>query len=566
VFYGLISITRKIFDSKIDIPDVDDFLGDIGIKMSQVPPMPKGEKNGVRNLSSGSFGRGLLSEIFTGEKYPGGLNSSALDFFYIDYWSLRRRSYKLFTENRYAKGLINRLLTNEIHRGLTLESTTNGGVLGLSDEEVNDLTDDIEAKFDIWADNKELVSHDEQSNFGQLQINIRKAALLSGDVLIVLRQHPVSKLPVIELLDGYHIRTPLEKKTRNKIRHGVELDDKGRHVAYYVQDNSDISGIKSVRIPAQGARTGRRVAWMVYGSKIKIDDVRGMPALGVLLQGLKELDRYSDAEQRAAVLNAVQAYFIKKSGDKLGRPPGAGATRRDTVIADSGSGSGSHTYHIDKYLPGVVMEDLPAGHEPVSFSTVRPNVNYRVFEEAMMASFAWCLEIPPNIYRLAFSSNYSASGAEINELKLYLDKARWLQSSDVNKPFYREWFVSATLAGYISIPGFLEVWRNPAKFLELGAWLSSEWSGAIKPSLRRNDDIKGYSNAIRQGFVTRDIATKELFGRKFSTMVKRLNKENQQLVDSLQPLINAGLIKNENTNPNSKTKENIQETDENGEK
>lgn len=499
------------------------------------------------SLSSSAYTWNMLSGLFDGSKYPGGMNDK-LDLLGMDYWTLRRRSYRLFTENRYAAGLVKRLITNVIHRGLTLEATPNGAILGKTDDFINDWSDDVEAKFDIWAENKELVSYNHQDTFGQIQADIYKTSLLSGDCLIILRQHPVLRTPTIQIIDGSSVRSPLDYKGKNRIQHGVELDKKGRHLAYWVQDSSGPTGLKPVRVPAKGLKSGRKIAWMVYGSKIRVDDVRGMPMLGIILQALKELDRYSDAEQRAAVLNAVLAMMVKKGEDKVGtRPAGRGAVRRDTVqVADSSSPSSPRTWNIQQQMPGMVIDELQYGEEPVSFNTMRPNVNYQVFEEAMMASFAWVMEMPPNIYRLAFSSNYSASGAEINELKIFLDKVRANFATDVTKPIYREWLISMVLVGLITADGLLEAWRDISQFLISGAWFLSEWSGAIKPSLRRKDDIKAYIEAIREGLATRDMATKEIFGRKYTTIVKRLIKENSSLVTSLDPLISAGLIKTEN--------------------
>lgn len=531
------SVTRKI-SSDANLSDDD---RDISIALNQ-------ESENI-SLSSSAYTWNMVSGLFDGSKYPGGLGDK-LDLLAIDYWTLRRRSYRLFTENRYAAGLVKRLITNVIHRGLTLEATPTGAILGKTDDEINDWTDDVEAKFEIWAENAELVSYNHRFTFGEQQENIYKTALLSGDCLIILRQHPVLRTPTIQVLDGSSVRSPLRYEGKNEIRHGVELDKKGRHLAYWVENASDPSGLKPIRIPAKGPKSGRKIAWMVYGSKIRVDDVRGMPILGIVMQALKELDRYSDAEQRAAVLNSILAMMVKKGQDKPGsRPYARGAKRRDSVEVDDSSSSGStpRVWNINQQLPGMVIDELQYGEEPVSFSTARPNVNYRVFEEAMMATFAWVMEMPPNIYRLAFSSNYSASGAEINEFKIFLDKVRSAFATAVTKPIYKEWLVSMVLAGLIVADGLLEAWRDISKFLISGAWFLSEWAGAIKPSLRRINDIKSYIAAIAEGLATRDMATKEIYGRKYTTIVKRLKKENSSLVTSLEPLMNAGLIKTENT-------------------
>jgi len=488
----------------------------------------------------------MVQNVFDGEKYPGGLGSQ-LDFFYIDYWKLRRRSYRLFTENRYAKGLINRLLTNEIHWGLLLEATPDSNILPQDNEFLNDCADEVESKFSIWSENKELVSWDAQRTFGQIQRDIRKTALLSGDVLIILRQHPDTKTPVIQLIDGYNVRSPLDDKGKvpgATIKEGVEVDAQGRHIAFWVRDGSDPLNITSKRIAARGPKTRRRVAWMVYGHKIRVSDTRGMPALGVLIQSLKELDRYSDAEQRAAVLNSILAVFIKRGKDKIRSTGYTGGAQLYESAGQSKSDGSSVTreFNIAKQLPGVVLDQLQVGEEPESFSAARPNVNYRAFEEAMMASFAWALEIPPNIYRLAFSSNYSASGAEINELKIYLDRMRKSFASDAIKMFYKEWLLSMVLIDKIAAPGLLESWRNPRKFLESGAWFSSDWAGAVKPSLRLIQDVKAFTAAIAESLMTRDMATKFLWGRKFTTISRKLSKENEEMVAAVHPLITAGLL------------------------
>ena len=95
--------------------------------------------------------------------------------------------------------------------------------------------------------------------------------------------------------------------------------------------------------------------------------------------------------------------------------------------------------------------------------------------------------------------------------------------------------------------GFLEAWRNN-DWLTYGAWLDSDWSGAIKPSVDRVKDVKAYEGMAKNGWITRDRASKELTGTKFSNNVKRLQKENEQLVSALEPLLNSGIIKQQSFN------------------
>lgn len=519
---------------------ISDFIGNIFSsekKESDIKPK--------RSLSFNAFneiGWPLLKEVFTGEKYPGGLGIDS-DFKSIDYWRLREVSWRLFTENRYASGLIKRLLTNVIHKGLALESTIEGKLLGLTDEQTNEYTEDIETKFEIFSDNPEIVSYKKDLNFGQIQQETYKIALISGDCLQILRQNPVTNLPSIEIIDGINIRTPENLKTKKKVKYGIELNEKNEHTAYYVKDLNKKEGY--TRIPAKGARTGRPIAWLVYGDKNRMASIRGMPLLAIILQALKETDRYADSEQRAAFLNSIIPLFLKKGQDKPGSKSfSQGAVRRTNVEVETEEGP--EEIRINKMIPGLVMETLQQGEEPVSFTTARPNINYRDFENAIIASIAWSKEIPPAILRLAYSSNYSASVAEINEFTLFLDKEREDFSSQSNKKYYREWLLSMVMADLIEAPGLLEAYRDETQFLISGAWFSNNWTGIVKPSLRLNNEIKAYKEAISEGLITRATSAKKIFGVRYSTVIKKQIKENEDLVKALQPLINAGLIEDKN--------------------
>src|SRR5262245_32647493 len=56
-----------------------------------------------------------------GTKFPGGFGPTEVPI--PDYWTLRQRSAALFETNLYARGIIGRLVGNEINVGLHLEAT-----------------------------------------------------------------------------------------------------------------------------------------------------------------------------------------------------------------------------------------------------------------------------------------------------------------------------------------------------------------------------------------------------------------------------------------------------------
>lgn len=476
----------------------------------------------------------VLQTILDGDKFPGGFGVTQIQ--HLDYWTLRARSDQLFNDNLYARGLLRRLITNEISTGVAPESCPDDEVLGVSEDDIADLTENIESRFHIWGKNPKLCDWNQRETFGARQRSARIEALVGGDVLVVLRSRPPMALPAIQLVRGDKVRTPFgggeNARKGHKIRHGVETDAQGRVVAHWViKDDGEFE-----RIPAFGPKTGKRLSWLVFGTEKRIDDVRGMPLLGLILQSLKELDRYRDSAQRKAVVNSVLAMFIKKTQDKQGTfPITGGAVRNDTIVKTDGDGT-ARNFTISQQVPGIIAQELQVGEEPVGFHSQGTDINFPVFEEAIIATIAWANEIPPEILRLAFSNNYSASQAAINEFKIYLNKFWSDWGETFCTPIYTEWLISEVLNQKIVIPGFIEAWRDPEQYDIFGAWILVDWYGSIKPSTDMLKQAKGSKLLVEHGWSTNAREARGTTGTKFSRNVKRLKRENQQLVEALRPL------------------------------
>lgn len=478
---------------------------------------------------------GFLSGLYNfahndGEKFTGGFGPTTI--FFTDYWTLRARSRQLFTENLYARGLIRRLITNEINTGLELEALPDEQTLGYALGDLADWSENVENRLAIWARNPELCDHKYLDTFGSIQQKARQAALIEGDVLAVLRVNPQTMQPTIQLVPGGRITTPIgagaPKAAANEtIRHGVRLDRAGRHLGFYIETSEGTWDY----IPAYGPQSGRRVAWLVYGSDHLHDDVRGQPLLSLLLQSLKEIDRYRDSVQRKAVVNSILAMFIKKGQDKPGtRPLTAGAVRRDQAVVDDNSGEGGRRrYDITSAIPGMVIQELQQGEEPVGFNSAGVDLHFGQFEAAILRTVAWCNEVPPEILELSFEKNYSASQAALNEFKVYLNKIRRRLGEQFLTPIYKEWLIGQVRAGKIQAPGLIEAIRRVDGYDVVGAWIACEWCGQIKPSADILKTVRAYTEALNVGAITYSRAAREMFGTKFSRNVEQQRLEVAKL-------------------------------------
>lgn len=468
-----------------------------------------------------------------GTKFVGGYGPTTFPLV-PDYWALRARSAELYETNIYARALIRRLVTNEIHSGLHLEATPEEGILGKPEDSLADWSESTENRFALWGKDPYLCDHTERLTFGAIQQLARQEALVTGDVLVVLQQDQRTRLPRIRLINGAKVQTPLRAPTRegNRIVHGVEIDSHGRHAAYWITQDDGTSK----RLPAIGEKSGRRIAWLLYGTDRRMDDVRGKPLLALVLQSLKEIDRYRDSIQRKALVLSMIAAFVAKGDAKPGtRPITGGAVRRDTATTLDADGA-ARSFKIAEHIPGFVIDELQQGEEPKAFQVNGTTEAFGEFEEAILQGVAFTFEIPPEIYRLTFSSNYSASQAAINEFKGYLNKTRTTFGENFCEPVYQEWLVGAVLEQRIEAPGLIEAWRDPLQWDVLGAWMSSDWSGNIKPAVDPSKLAAGYEKQVEMGAMTRDRMARELTGTKFSKNVQKLRRENEALRDANMPL------------------------------
>lgn len=471
---------------------------------------------------------------FDGDKFAGGFGDTKV--FQTDYWTLRKRSEQIFKENLYARGIIRRMITNEISTGLSPEASPEESIIGVPDDSLSDWTEDVENRIALWGKNPDQCDFKQESTFGALQRAARMEALIAGDALIVLRQNALTNLPMVQIISGSKIKTPLspqEIPKNNTITHGVEQDARGRTVAYWVEQD-DTRDFK--RILARGARSGRKIAWLIYGTEKRLDDVRGEPLLSLVLQSLKEIDRYRDSAQRKAVVNSIVAMYIKKGEDKPStRPITSGAVRRGKVATEDNDGS-PRQFNVTKQLPGLVPEELQVGEEPVLLGGQGTDVNFGTFEEAIIQAVAWCLEIPPEVMRLTFSNNYSASQAAINEYKMAINRVWGDFGETFCQPIYTDWLLSEVLRGRIQADGLLDAWRDPQRQDVFGAWVSADWYGSIKPSTDMKKQGQGSKILIAEGWSNNAREARTLTGTKYSKNMKRLKRENELKAEAMRPL------------------------------
>lgn len=470
--------------------------------------------------------RDLLDSVWQGDKFVKSFGATK-NYNYIDYYTLRARSVMLFRENQYARGLIRRLITNLVYKGLNLESNPISQIIGMTDEKAIEWAEEVELKWELWSRDSYICDYNQNQNLAELESEIMRTAFISGDCLVILRINKITGLPCIEVLDGCHIQTPIGYQPRkgNKIKYGIEYKGK-KQVAYhiYVQKENGI-GYEYKRIPAYGEKSGRRIAWLVYGSDKLLDDCRGEPILANMLYMLKELDRYRDAATRAAVVNSLYPFLIKKVEKGISGIPMGAVRRSDDVTINDETGVTTQTLKFGIDNPGTIPS-LPYGVDIASLNVQKSDINLGKFEEIITNVFAWTLEVPPEILKLLFQSNFSASRQANNELQLLIDKSAWKMGADFLQYIYEEWLISNVLKNNIKADGLIDAWLNN-DWLIYNAWLNCEFTGLSRPSVDGLKDAQEEELKLKLGVTTFDQASKRLSKMKFRTIIQKRKIEQE---------------------------------------
>lgn len=433
---------------------------------------------------------------------------------------LRERSRDLYAGGGpLGRGAIDRLVLNSVGPGLTLNCRIPSEILGLSEEEAEEWEHTTEREFAFWAESKDC-DITRSMNFYELQNLCFKSVLLNGDALVMLPMRNTKNFPYdlrVSLIEGDRLHDPLMKPYGRLIDGGVEFDLDGKPIAYHIANrhpDSEISGqpmLQYVRVPAFGERTGRRNVLHLLPME-RIGQHRGVPFLAPVIETLKQLGRYSDAELMAAVVGGIFAIFFAHGVDEndvsdyVGEESMADELKfrekREAEIEQFREDIGNLGFGDMYGLAGI----MPEGFKPMQVSPSRPNSAFDAFVMALTRQIGSALGIPAEVLFLNFESSYSASrGALLEAWKLFRYWRSWW-ITNFCQPIYEEWLQEAVLKGRVNAPGFFD---DP---MIRYAYSWADWTGPSQGQLDPVSEVKAAVLRVENGFSTRQQETAELTG------------------------------------------------------
>lgn len=439
---------------------------------------------------------------------------------------LRSLTRDLARTSPLGGGAINTVVTNVVGTGMSMRATPDAKFLGLSDDQAEEWGDNVEREWRSWA---ETIDCDitRTQNFYGLQSLAFRSALESGDVITLLpslaRNNGQYGL-ALQLIEADRLLNEnFGADNRNRVA-GVVLDDNGTPTEYQIADQHPGSlyrtGITWTKVPAFGEQTGRRNVLHLF-DKRRPGQARGVPYLAPVIEPLKQLNRYSEAEISAAVISAAFAVFIKMDPEAFSDMLTDDA--RTTYINTASKWDGSlNTANMDQ--PGKVTNLLP-GEDVLAPDLKRPNVAFDPFVQAVLRQVGVGLELPFEVLIKHFTASYSAARAALLDAWRFFRGRRDFLATYFCQPIYETWLEEAVASGRISAPGFFAspVYRH--------AWCRAVWTGDGPGSIDPLKEVQAAEARIDLCLSTTDAESLAYDGVGFEAKLKQRSKE-KRLMDA----------------------------------
>ncbi len=442
----------------------------------------------------------------------------------------RGASRELARTSPIAVGAINTNIDRVVGTGLALVSQPALAVLGWSPERALAWRAKVHQEFSLWADSTDC-DLEGSLNFYQLQALVLRSTLESGDCFSNLPDgERTATQPYalrIQVLEADRVGNPLGAMDTPTMAGGIRLNPSGAPESYYIYDQhpGSLAGIKGGAYKGQwverlGARSRRRRV-LHHFRKLRPGSVRGTPYLAPIIDCIKQIARYTEAEIMAAVVTAYLTVFIETPN---ATPSGVfqGETAQEEASGEIGLGMGS-------------VVGLAPGEKASMVNPGRPNPNFEPFILAVIKQMGMALSLPYELLVKQFNSSYSASKAALLDAWVYFRSVRYWLSQSFCQPVFETWMAEAVAIGRIEAPGFF------ADPLMRWAYTRAAWPGDSMGSINPKDEVAAYVAAIEARLMTRERAEWELWGSSWEdTYSQKKSEEDRMRADGILPVPKAG--------------------------
>jgi len=435
--------------------------------------------------------------------------------------ALRARSRDQMRNAPVALGALNTQVSHVVGTGLTYTPAIDAKFLQLSPEQAAEWSADTKRRFEAWAESPDCDLARELDFYGIQELGFR-SFMESGDCFVITPRVPRAGRGMqlaLQLIEADHACNPDGKPDTDTLVAGIEVDPNTNekiavHFAKKHPGAHNKNGNIWQRVAMRGAGTGRRNVLHII-KPLRPNQVRGVPWIAPILEPLKQLGTWSDAELNAAVTSALMSVFVKMDSEAFHEVYDEEAQDGYVERASKWSGQMESGKAIN-LLPGESIETPTPG---------RPNPAFDPFWTAMVRQIGMALEMPFEVLVMHFQSSYSAARAALLMAWKAFRSKRDLLAKTLCQPVIELWLADEVAAGRINCPGYF------ADPIVRAAWCSAIWTGDGPGSIDPGKEVDAAQKRVDLGISTKQAESIAFDGvdwqQKHDQRVKEINAEKR---------------------------------------
>jgi lambda family phage portal protein len=428
---------------------------------------------------------------------------------------LQARAHDLSRNYALVAGGVQVQLDNIIGAGLKLTAKPDYRALGMSADWAEEWSDEVEAKFRLYADDLDCYCDAARMNTVAGLIGMAfRSYLITGEALATveyLPRHPARYATAFQMIDPARLSNPHNGYDRTNLRAGVEIDHFGAPLAYHIRSAlpSDIrfgTPVSSWKRVARETKWGRLQVIHLFEQE-RPGQTRGKASIVAGLAKAKMLERFQGVNLEAAIVNAMYAAVIESESslplvmESMG---GGGDSVADASLTMKAVQDVLHENN-SVTLDGVKIPVLPPGDKLTFTSSNHPGPNYAEFEKSTLrhlaASFGVSYE---QLARDYSQTNYSGARAGMIEAWKSFTAKRKLIPGRFATLIYSLWLEEAIDRGDVQLPA-----GTPDFYVAKTAWTRCEWIGPGKGHIDPLKEAQADQLEMNMGTLTLEQACAE---------------------------------------------------------
>lgn len=484
--------------------------------------------NKLKSLMSGYSGGGASREKKVLQTWLPQHHSAKSDI-ELNLKLLRNRAADLVMNSPVGRAAVNTSTTGAIGAGLKLYPRIKYKELGLTTKQAREWSRRAKAEFELWSESVECDFY-ARNNFLELQQIAYSSYLMDGDCFCLFRRRAGKPYSLkLQLIEAGRVANPTQgaglfenvemtaQKRGNRIVNGVEVNAEGRMEAIWIANKvpgeiglPESVEYKRVLMESSGVRNVLHIC-----KDSRIGQYRGEPYLASVIETLKQVDRYGNAELASAVLKSFFSIFFTQ---------GAQTFDINQIIGEDGEPCLSvEDYKVES---GSILA-LPRGVDVKAIDNQSSQSTFADFTQQFLMQASAALGLPSETILKSYKSSYSASRAALLQAADEFRIRREAFIVDFCEPVYKQFLIEAIALGRIDAPGFFE------DELIQKYWLGADWYVEGMHLLDVTKEMQGAEKRIELGISSRQREAAQLCGVDFTENLEQL-REEQKLMQNLR--------------------------------